>query len=275
MLPSQSDGAFGGSLDILVNEGSRSRPSDEADRSGQGHIFKETTKTNAPSHRARASCDYSQSQASDDDLIKRIAVRDTAAMHILYVRHRAKVFKFIRGLVRGRENAEDLASQVFLDVWHSAGSFEGRSRVSTWLLSIARFKALGYLRKRMHDRIDDVELPEIIDEAESPEATIDRTKTKVVLRSCIGKLCPAHRIIIDLVYYHERSVAEVSEILDIPRGTVKTRMFYARRQLASLLDSAGVDSVAANFDRDRPSPPMLTAKSALSSPSVNFICAAG
>lgn len=185
--------------------------------------------------------------ASDDELIARIARSDPAAMQILYLRHRVRIFKFLRRQVRSRETAEDLVSQVFLDVWRSAGAFEHRSRVSTWLLSIARFKALGLLRQRMHERIDDVALPEIVDASDSPEATVDRTRTNAMLRSCIGKLCPAQRTVIDLVYYHERSVAEVGEILGIPSGTVKTRMFNARKRLATLLDDAGIDAVPANF----------------------------
>ncbi|OAF12892.1 RNA polymerase subunit sigma [Bradyrhizobium centrolobii] len=185
--------------------------------------------------------------ASDDELIERVARRDPLAMQILYLRHRVRIFRFVRRLVRERETCEDLVSQVFLDVWRSAGAFERRSRVSTWLLSIARFKALGHLRQRVHEKIDDVELPEIVDESDTPEAVTDRTRTNATLRSCIDRLCPAHRMVIDLVYYHERSVAEVSEILGVPRGTVKTRMFHARRQLATLLDSAGIDAVPANF----------------------------
>ena len=64
-------------------------------------------------------------------------------------------------------------------------------------------------------------------------------------QECVAKLSPAHREIINLVYYHEKSVEEVGEIIGIPQSTVKTRMFYARKQLADLLKGAGIDSLAA------------------------------
>ena len=69
--------------------------------------------------------------------------------------------------------------------------------------------------------------------------------TSAILRACVAKLSPAHREIINLVYYHEKSVEEAGAIIGIPQSTVKTRMFYARKQLADLLKGAGVDSLAA------------------------------
>src|SRR5437660_766686 len=72
-----------------------------------------------------------------------------------------------------------------------------------------------------------------------------RSNTSAILRACVAKLSPAHREIINLVYYDEKSVEEVGAIIGIPQSTVKTRMFYARKQLADLLRGAGVDSLAA------------------------------
>jgi RNA polymerase sigma-70 factor (ECF subfamily) len=85
----------------------------------------------------------------------------------------------------------------------------------------------------------------IADSADTPEAALERSKTSAILRACIGKLSPAHREIIDLVYYHEKSVEEAGEIIGIPQATVKTRMFYARKQLAEMLKRAGVETIAA------------------------------
>ncbi len=186
-----------------------------------------------------------QNQLSDDDLIKRVAGRDAAAMDILYVRYRAKVFNYVHRLVHERDDVNDLVSQAFLDVWHAADTFEHRSSVSTWILAIARFKALRHFRQRKRERIDDVEIPEMIDDAESPEKLIDRTRMNNMLRACVLRLDPARRRVVDLVYYQDRSVIEASEILGIPCATVKTRMFYARKDLAMLLKGV-------NFDRTMP-----------------------
>jgi RNA polymerase sigma-70 factor, ECF subfamily len=182
---------------------------------------------------------------ADEMLLESIAGGDRAAMHILYARHSVRVYRFVLRIVRDASVAEDLTSQVFLDVWRTAGQFEGRSQVSTWLLSIARFKALTALRQRRHEDLDQDDMLEIADDADTPEASLDRSNTSAILRACIAKLSPAHREIIDLVYYHEKSVEEAGLIIGIPQSTVKTRMFYARKQLATLLKGAGVGNVAA------------------------------
>lgn len=182
---------------------------------------------------------------SDEMLLESIADGGRTAMHILYCRHNVRVYRFILRMVRDATMAEDLASQVFVDVWRTAGQFEGRSRVSTWVLSIARFKALTALRQRRHENIDQEEMLEIADDADTPEASLDRSTTSAILRACVAKLSPAHREIINLVYYHEKSVEEVGTIIGIPQSTVKTRMFYARKQLGDLLRVAGVDTLAA------------------------------
>jgi RNA polymerase sigma-70 factor, ECF subfamily len=178
-------------------------------------------------------------------LLESIADGDRTAMHTFYARHNVRVYRFILRIVRDATMAEDLVSQVFLDVWRTAGQFERRSQVSTWLLSIARFKALTSLRQRRYEDIDQEEVREIADDADTPETSLERRTTSAILRACVAKLSPAHREIINLVYYHEKSVEEVGAIIGIPQSTVKTRMFYARKQLADLLKGCGVDSIAA------------------------------
>jgi RNA polymerase sigma-70 factor, ECF subfamily len=182
---------------------------------------------------------------SDEMLLESIADGGRTAMHILYSRHNIRVYRFVLRIVRDATMAEDLTSQVFLDVWRTAKQFEGRSQVSTWLLSIARFKALTALRQRRHEDIEQEDVLEIADQSDTPEASLDRSNTSAILRACVAKLSPAHREIINLVYYHEKSVEEVGAIIGVPQSTVKTRMFYARKQLAELLKGAGIDSLAA------------------------------
>ena len=113
-------------------------------------------------------------------LLESIADGDRTAMHVLYSRHNVRVYRFVLRMVRDA-TAEDLVSQVFLDVWRTAGQFEGRSQVSTWLLSIARFKALTALRQRKHEDIDQEDVLEIADDADTPEA---RSTAATPVRSC-------------------------------------------------------------------------------------------
>ena len=195
---------------------------------------------------AQASQSIIAAQATSDDmLLESIADGNRTAMHILYCRHNVRVYRFILRIVRDATAAEDLVSQVFLDVWRTAGQFQGRSQVSTWLLSIARFKALTAMRQRRFEDIDQEDVRQIPDGADTPETSLDRSDTSAILRACVQKLSPAHREIINLVYYHEKSVEEVGRIIGIPQSTVKTRMFYARKQLADLLKGAGIDRFAA------------------------------
>ena len=177
---------------------------------------------------------------ADDVLIRSIARQDKSAMHVLFARHNVRVYRFIARLV-GDGVAEDLTSEVFLDVWRNAGRFEGRSQVSTWILAIAHYKAWANLRGRTADGLDDDAAEAIEDPADDPARSLEKTDTGALLRKCMGQLSLAKREVIDLVYYHERSMEEVADILQIPEPTVRTRMFYARKRLKDLLRTHGVD----------------------------------
>ncbi len=178
---------------------------------------------------------------SDEILIGRIADGDRLAMKVLFARHHVRVYRFVLRMVRNEATAEDLISEVFLDVWRQAGKFEGRSTVSTWMLSIARFKALSALRRRNEEELDDETADAIEDLADDPEVALAKKDKGAVLRQCLDRLSTEHREIIDLVYYHEKSVEEAAGIVGIPEATVKTRMFYARKKLGELLKEQGID----------------------------------
>jgi RNA polymerase sigma-70 factor, ECF subfamily len=176
---------------------------------------------------------------SDEDLIKAIAAGNKSAMHTLYGRHHLRVYHFIVRLGCDADRAEDLVAEVFLTVWRQAGSFENRSQVSTWILSIARFKALTALGRRRETQLDEASTEMVADDSDTPEQTVLHTDRTAQLRKCIAQLSSDHREVIDLVYYHDKSVDEVARILNLPKNTVKTRMFYARKQLARLLATHG------------------------------------
>jgi RNA polymerase sigma-70 factor (ECF subfamily) len=178
---------------------------------------------------------------SDEALIGRIASGDRLAMQVLFARHHVRVYRFVLRLVRDESIAEDLISEVFLDVWRQAGRFEGRSAVPTWLLAIARFKALTALRRKPDEELDEEAAQAIEDLSDDPEVSLAKKDKSAAIRKCLSGLSAEHREIIDLVYYHEKSVEEVAEIVGIPENTVKTRMFYARKRLAELLKAAGIE----------------------------------
>ena len=177
----------------------------------------------------------------DVALVRSIAAGDKHAMQILFARHNVRVFRFLLRLVGDKSAAEDLVSEVFLDVWRQAGRFEGRSEVTTWLLAVARNKALSALRRRSTEELDEEAAAAIEDPQDNPEVTMGNRQKAEILLNCLRHLSPAHREVIDLVYYHEKSIDEVAEITGIPQNTVKTRMFYARKQVAELMAVQGID----------------------------------
>jgi RNA polymerase sigma-70 factor (ECF subfamily) len=182
--------------------------------------------------------------ARHDELIARIAVGDRLAMAALYARHHVRVYRFLLRFVNDAANAEDLAGDVFLEVWKHAQRFEGRSQVSTWLLAIARYKAISLLRGRINERLDNELLADTPDHADHAETILLRRNAVAAVRQCLTQLSLAHREIIDLVYYHGKTIAEVAEITGAPQNTVKTRMFHARKRLAKLVDAMSLDAVA-------------------------------
>src|ERR1700734_2019951 len=111
---------------------------------------------------------------SDEILIGRIARGDQLAMQVLFARHHVRIYRFILRLMRDEMAAEDVISEVFLDVWRQASRFEGRSAVSTWLIAIARFKALSMLRKRRDDGVDPERAESIEDAADDPERAVTK-----------------------------------------------------------------------------------------------------
>ena len=181
---------------------------------------------------------------SDAALIAKIAAGNRLAMQVLFARHHARVYRFIFRLLGSEAAAEDLASEVFLSVWRQAHRFEARSSVTTWLLAIARYKALAELRRRPELACDEA-VAEASDPADDPEASFAIKHRGEIVRDCLSRLSRRHREVIDLVYYHEKSVQETAAILGVPGNTVKTRMFHARKSLSELLAARGVVGVLA------------------------------
>jgi RNA polymerase sigma-70 factor (ECF subfamily) len=180
--------------------------------------------------------------ATDLELIARIAASDTQAMRVLVARYSVRVFRYVLRMVKDRTLAEDLVNETFFDVWRQAHQFEARAKVSTWLLTISRYKAISGLRhRRVHGSLDEAhDVPDLTENAEVAWCKADRAK---VIRSCLMKLTASHREVLDLVYYHEEPIESVAKIIGIPLNTVKTRLFYARKHLAALLADVGIVEV--------------------------------
>jgi RNA polymerase sigma-70 factor (ECF subfamily) len=179
--------------------------------------------------------------ADDAELVRGIAAGDETALRALFARHQTRVYRFVLRLVGNAAVAEEVTNEVFLEVWRNAARFEGASAAATWMLSIAHHRAVSYLRKRREEGWDEDAAGTLQDAGDDPEVAAQKSDKSAILRRCLDKLSPEHKAIVDLVYYHELSVAEASQVLQIPENTVKTRMFYARKRLSELLKAAGID----------------------------------
>ncbi|MCP4072938.1 MAG: sigma-70 family RNA polymerase sigma factor [Hyphomicrobiales bacterium] len=182
-----------------------------------------------------------QQDLSDRQLIELIAARDRAAAEVLFVRYHLRLYRYIFRLVRNEAIAEELTNEVFLEVWRNAAGFRYNSSISTWLFAIGRNKAISILRRRTEVELDEDTMSKLADTTDSPEVTAQKGNKGLIMRNCIDRLSNLHREVIDLVYYHEKSIKEVSEIVGVPPNTIKTRMFYARKKLSELLEEAGID----------------------------------
>ena len=187
----------------------------------------------------RAAC--RGSVADEASLITRIAAGDAVALRVLFARHHVRVYRFTRRLVRNAAVAEELTNEVFLEIWRHAKSFAGTASALTWMLSIAHHRALSSLRKRREDPWDEGAACALPDVADNPEVAAQKGNEGAILRRCLDALSPEHKSVVDLVYYHEMSVAEAAAVLQIPENTVKTRLFHARKRLSELLRQAGID----------------------------------
>jgi RNA polymerase sigma-70 factor, ECF subfamily len=180
-------------------------------------------------------------ERSDDALLSAVARGDKLALKTLYARHNLRVYRFALRQTRDESLAEDVVSEVFLHAWRGAKNFQSKSKVSTWLLAIAHNKAKDALQRRRHEYLSDDDAAAVEDPADNPETTWSKKERSALLQACLTKLPAAQREVIDLVYYHHKSVEEVAQIVGAQASTVKTRMFYARSRLAQMLNQAGIE----------------------------------
>ena len=171
-------------------------------------------------------------------LLGRIAARDQAAMAEFYRLFARQVYAFALRQLGQHSEAEDVVVDSMYEVWNSAGSFEGRSLVRTWLFSIARFRLLDRMRRRTPQ--ESVDIDQVADVLSSDDeggfAALAQQQRADQVARCMEKLSPEHRECVHLVFYMEMPLAEVAELQQCPENTVKTRLFHAKRNLKRCLE---------------------------------------
>jgi RNA polymerase sigma-70 factor, ECF subfamily len=179
--------------------------------------------------------------AADEDaaLLAHIAAGNEAALGVFYRRHEGRVYAFALKRVSIPADAAEVLNEVMLEVWRGARRFEGRARVTTWLLGITHNKSIDLLRKRGRHTADPLDF-DITDDSPDPgPAAVAGAQNSEHLRHCLEKLSEAQRRVVHLTFYEDLPYDEIAEILAIPEGTVKTRMFHARKALAHCLQQLG------------------------------------
>ena len=165
---------------------------------------------------------------SDRELIKQVAEGNQDAFRALYDQFIDRVFRYAVLMLRNRHLAEEVAQETLIAVWKSAGRFAGRSKVSTWIFGIARNQALRMLRKEERGS----RLPDIPLTTPDPSRQIEREKK---VEEAMNTLPDAQREVVFLTFFEGLSYQEIAAIQDVPTGTVKSRMFHAKRRLAEVL----------------------------------------
>ncbi len=178
----------------------------------------------------------SNATRSDEELIAAIADEKMDAVEEFYRRHEARVYRFALSKLGDSHTAADILNDVMLEVWRSAGKFQGRAKVTTWLLGIAHHKIIDHWRKvggREFTEVDE----SLVDESEtsSPEHVNAAASDGKLLKACMEKLKDEHREILHLIFYEELNFGEIAEIIQVPEGTVKSRAYHARMQMKQQL----------------------------------------
>jgi RNA polymerase sigma-70 factor (ECF subfamily) len=167
-------------------------------------------------------------------LLTQVAHGDRQALGALYRALEKPVFRFILSRLNDPFESSDILHDVFMEVWRSAGRFEGRSKVQTWIFGIAYRKVIDLHRKRGRQDVTD-DVPEVIDDDADTEACLAAGQEAEHVRHCVGKLKDDQRTAISLAFFDDMTYGEIAEVSGVPEGTVKTRIFHAKKLLLRCL----------------------------------------
>lgn len=183
-----------------------------------------------PSSATRIRNKYLGHGKDEEALLAGVIERNVEAFEVLYKKYHPRLAKFLLRIVNRPQIAEDVINETMMVVWEKADAFTGQSKLSTWIFAIAYRQGLRALRR--HDApIEDKEANERVSGDANPEDETAHGRRRALLAGAMQELSADHRTVIELTYFHELGYREISEIMDCPVDTVKTRMFHARRHL--------------------------------------------
>lgn len=175
------------------------------------------------------------------ELLRRVGTQDQAAYQALYKMLSSRVYAFLRRMLSNQDAADEVLADTMYEVWRIAAQFRGDSQVSTWVLGIARNKALMALRRAgsvQHEDID--EFAELIASG-APDGfdQLAQKQLREVIQRCMKRLSTKHRECIHFTYFEDYGLAEIAKLMDVPEGTIKSRLSHARAQLGACVSTSG------------------------------------
>jgi RNA polymerase sigma-70 factor (ECF subfamily) len=173
-----------------------------------------------------------------EELIERISQGDRDALVHLYEQNRRSLLSYLRVMTADNGLAEEILQDTLYAVWTGAGRFQRRSSGRTWLFGIARRRARDLLRKRSVSTVDLAVVEVVPSRDPDPDDLVLASENAEALTSAIGELAPLHREALILTFVHGLSYQEIAEVLGVPVGTVKSRLFAAKRALRARLDES-------------------------------------
>lgn len=171
-------------------------------------------------------------------LLERIGQQDQSAFRELYKAFSRRVYAYALNMLKDPGRAEEILVDTLYEVWRAPARFRGDSQFSTWLIGVARNKALMAYRGRrpdeLHDDLDDIAETAASDAPDGFAQLAAKQRSEGV-RGCMDKLSDEHRECMHLVFYEGYSLAEVAAVQGCPENTVKTRLFHARQKIKACL----------------------------------------
>ncbi|WP_020591321.1 RNA polymerase sigma factor [Kiloniella laminariae] len=180
-------------------------------------------------------------QLSDNEtavyLLEKIGKGDEHAFADFYRLFEKCLFRFIKSKLNDSFEAADILNETLLEVWRKADTFEGRSKVSTWLFGIAYYKTVDRMRKRTDIPMDEENFPETADDSPDAMACLLSAERGEHIRYCLDRLKAVQKAVMELAFFQDLPYGEIARIVDCPENTVKTRMFHAKQAMKHCLSS--------------------------------------
>lgn len=170
-------------------------------------------------------------------LLERCALQDQKALAELHAMLAKRIYAFALHRLNHEQDAETVVIDTLHEVWKCAAGFRGDSLVSTWVLGIARYKALNLRRGTPVVQEDIEDYAEVIaSDSENGEQALDRWQQEQQVHRCLDTLSTAHRECLQLVYFECLPLADVASVQGVPENTVKTRLFHARKNMRECVE---------------------------------------